>query len=331
MILIITTQNDHHTDRVANALAKRGEDYACLCPSRFPQHIGGTLRFNNEGGAHTITIDGREIELGSVTSVWLRRLAPPEPATDMSEEDQNFVGRESRHFLRALWALLKDRFWVNDVDNERCASWKPFQLRMAEAVGLKIPKTVITNDPDVVVRFARQCSGDLVYKCLTHCGRLTETSVMGLFTRRITAHQVEAEAHRFQIGPGILQEYVAKRAELRITVIGAELFVAQLDSQAHSETCDDWRVASHLNISVPCSQGSVPDHVAVGIRQLMARLGLVFGCIDMIVTPTGEFVFLEINPAGQWSWIEDLTGFPLADRLADLLIGRGQVAAGRGV
>lgn len=49
-------------------------------------------------------------------------------------------------------------------------------------------------------------------------------------------------------------------------------------------------------------------------------MGLCYGAIDMVVTPDERYVFIEINPNGQYLWVEQATGLPISDAICDLLI-----------
>jgi hypothetical protein len=65
------------------------------------------------------------------------------------------------------------------------------------------------------------------------------------------------------------------------------------------------------------------------LLRLMQRLGLAFGAVDMRRTPDGRHVFLEINPAGQWLFVEDRTGQPITGALCSLMAAHANASAGR--
>lgn len=64
---------------------------------------------------------------------------------------------------------------------------------------------------------------------------------------------------------------------------------------------------------------TVPDQIREAVSQLLARLRLRFDALDFVVTPQDEWMFLEINPNGQWAWLQDATGLPIAAAIADAL------------
>ena len=148
-----------------------------------------------------------------------------------------------------------------------------------------------------------------------------------VFARILTLERME-QLDRIVACPVALQEYIEKRLELRITIVGESIFAAEIYSQEYKDTEIDWRHLSMTPDAVPTHKvHSLPDEISSKLLSLMKRLGLVFGCIDMILTPEGEYVFLEVNPAGQWGWIEGLTGMPITDALTDMLI-RGSAGVG---
>jgi len=117
----------------------------------------------------------------------------------------------------------------------------------------------------------------------------------------------------------LFQAKVAKEADVRVTVVGDQLFAAELSlTDGAPIGALDWRQHHEYIRYRPCP---VPSVVADGVADLVNRLGLRFGALDFILTPDGQWVFLEINPNGQWAWIERVTGLPISAALADLLGG----------
>ena len=105
-----------------------------------------------------------------------------------------------------------------------------------------------------------------------------------------------------RLAPGFFQEYIPKRVELRVTVIGDEIFTAELHSQVHEQTRYDWR---HYEVEVPMDEHHLPVEIAEHCLALTKAYGLHFSTSDLIVTPEGRYVFLEMNPNGQFLWVQD--------------------------
>jgi glutathione synthase/RimK-type ligase-like ATP-grasp enzyme len=119
--------------------------------------------------------------------------------------------------------------------------------------------------------------------------------------------------------PHLLQSEIDKRFDVRVTVVGSKHFACRIYSQDYSETEVDFRRSSATGRRLRHEIISLPDAVAKACTTLVEMLGLRFGAIDLVEDDDG-FVFLEINPNGQWAWIEQVTGAPIAHEIAELLL-----------
>jgi len=327
MILILSRDADEHTTRVIEHLEHKGAPYVYFRTSDFCRTDRITLSFGLDFDFEdALNIRGVRVRASDIKTIWFRRPDPPFASLDLSAGMQTFMIRECRHFIDGLWRTMSDRFWVNSPEAERLADWKPHQLAIARECGLSIPKTLIGNSPQEILEFISECGGEVVYKCFTNYGRDEEnhTRFKMLYTRKLEPPDMDSIPRSAALAPGIYQEYVPKQYELRITVVGREIYPTALDSQSCDFSKHDWRIfemdGNRNSFVIPHRAASVPESVAAGIRRLMDKLGLAFGCIDMIVRPDNEHVFLEVNPMGQWTWLEPLTGFPLLDRFCNLLM-----------
>src|SRR5207249_3343457 len=104
---------------------------------------------------------------------------------------------------------------------------------------------------------------------------------------------------KYSLTPSIFQEYIEKEYELRITVVGEKVFAAKVDSQKQDETKIDWRKHKTL-----FQQYSLPKEISDKCVELTQKLNLSFGAIDIIRNKEGQYTFLEINPNGQWAWLD---------------------------
>jgi glutathione synthase/RimK-type ligase-like ATP-grasp enzyme len=183
--------------------------------------------------------------------------------------------------------------------------------------GLTTPTTLISNDPERATSFV-EALGD------TECAikPLIATRVDGEDGARLPLTTILPRGHALDsvaLSPSIFQPYIEKAYELRCVVMGERIFTAKLDSQAHESTRTDWRASTVENEAVEHEVFDLPEPVQAGLHRLMRSFGINFASIDMIVTPEGEFVFLDLNPNGQWLWLEEELGLPLVAGMADLL------------
>lgn len=119
------------------------------------------------------------------------------------------------------------------------------------------------------------------------------------------------------MSPTIFQPLIQKRVDVRATFVGEELFVAEIDSQTDAAAMVDWRRTA--NPSLPHRRARLPSEVELASRRLMKELGLIFGALDFIRTPDDRWIFLEVNPNGQWLWLDDMLEFGITDAVADWL------------
>jgi len=102
--------------------------------------------------------------------------------------------------------------------------------------------------------------------------------------------------------PGIYQVQIPKLYELRVTCFGDYIVAVKIHSQDCDEAKMDWRMLHPSKLKLEPYQ--LPDKLIKQIRYLMRELGIVFGCMDFIVTPDGDYIFLEVNEQGQFLFIE---------------------------
>ncbi|HEY5865570.1 MAG TPA: hypothetical protein VI542_08485, partial [Candidatus Tectomicrobia bacterium] len=137
------------------------------------------------------------------------------------------------------------------------------------------------------------------------------------YTELVTKRDI-GYAHAIRYCPMIFQAYVPKQIELRITVVGRQAFAVAIHSQATNHTRFDWR--RYDQDHTPHSPHELPSDIEQRCIELVRRLGLCYGAIDMVLTPSGQYVFLEINPNGQYLWLEQATGLPISEAICDLLM-----------
>ena len=263
------------------------------------------LSIEDTAEAAVVMPRGGAVQIESVHTVWWRRPRIPDPSDDLDAETREFVTSEWEHFLGSLEAVIPAR-WVNPPAASRVAARKVHQAVAAREVGLSVPRTVVTNDPEAVRTLAAEGT-PLIYKRL------------GTAFRPLTATKElrSSDLERLDVlpnCPAIFQDRVDARLDIRVTIMGTEVFGAEIDSQSGSSPLD-WR----FDHTVPFRPHQLDDTVAAQLLALMERLGLVFGAIDLRLTPDGEYVFLEINPGGQYLFVELLGGVNLSERFAEFL------------
>lgn len=319
-IVIVTRMVDPHSDDMVLHLQEMGHEPIRLNTDDIPLNTTMSFRFSNNGstwkGNIAIQTDGRIIDMENIRSIWWRRPSeyfglPPE----LSEQEQEFAKGEIDHVLKGLWSLL-DCYWISYPEHIRQASWKLGQIQRAAQYGFEVPHTLLTSDPDEVRAFYNTCKGQMIFKVLTtpFLGALKMADKhpdqpLPEFRETKTTMITEAELEMLdsvRLVPCLFQEYVPKRTEMRVTIIGDELFVAEIDSQASKSTSVDWRNWSNGGFDIPYRKATLPVDIAERCMALVRSYQLNFSAMDLILTPDDRYVFIENNPNGQFMWIEKL-------------------------
>jgi len=283
-----------------------------------------TMSLEIEGDKIEVALncDGQTLTSSEIKSIWCRRPPPASlQATGLSELDQKFAESENQRFFRALWNSFPSEgvTWLNHpLATYRVEHNKPLQLQTAHQAGLMTPTTLITSDLNKAREFVANSTERTIFKTFSSYSRDEDGRPVGVYTTTISKEQLENFGHELKFAPVIFQRYVPKKFELRITVIGKRVFACAIHSQSSQRTKDDWRRYDFQNVVHEPHQ--LPTPIEQSLLACMRSWGLQFGTIDMVVTPSGEYVFLEINPSGHWGWIEVLTGMPISKSLAELLI-----------
>ena len=205
---------------------------------------------------------------------------------------------------------------ICDPINEFRANEKINQLKLAKKLGFIIPKTLISSNRKEIKKFISENKSTVIKTLKNHELR---TLTSEIFTFILTPENFIKLTKNSQLDyPLFLQENIEKKLELRITVIGDHVLAASIDSQAQKYSKTDWRV-----LDPDCmihKKFDLPGEIKSKCLKLLKIFNLYFGAIDMAITPDGKYVFFEINPFGQYQWIEDFTGLPISKAIADLII-----------
>ncbi|SFW59965.1 Glutathione synthase/RimK-type ligase, ATP-grasp superfamily [Luteibacter sp. UNCMF366Tsu5.1] len=311
-VLIVSTAVDAATDEVVRILSERGAQVARLNTEELPFDASLSVDFHGEW-ATTLQYQGKCI---AASTIWYRRIRAPQKPEAMDPGIYDFCLRENRAAL--LGGLMaQSARWLNHPAAVWEAEFKPFQLRIAKEVGLPIPRTLISNDPDAIAR-AHAHFGRTIVKPARSGHFWREGEEYAIFTSLLTDEHLDALSDA-KWTPSIYQELIPKDVDVRVTWVGGRIFAAAIHSQTDPLAVVDWRKTG--NAALPHSRLELPQPLLDKLHQLMIRLGLAFGCIDLVRTPSGEYVFLEVNPSGQWLWLDDQLGLGISSAVADWLIG----------
>ncbi|GAA5154471.1 ATP-grasp ribosomal peptide maturase [Pseudonocardia eucalypti] len=253
------------------------------------------------------------IDLDEVSSVWYRSPEAYRMPPEMSPVEAEHARVEAKYGLGGVLASLPV-LWCNHPNRVADAAYKPVQLVRAAMAGLAVPDTLITNEPDAARKFGSE--GPTVTKLVGGMAIEEDGTRKNVYTR-LLAEADFADLAGIEHTTHLFQRWVPKAQECRVIVIGRHVTAAAITAgskRAYVDYRTDYDSLSYELVEPPGA-------VAAGIRALLKGFDLVYGALDFVITPEGEWVFLEINPAGQYGYIEQNTGAPLTEQLANLLAG----------
>ena len=308
MIVVASHDGDDHASRVRVELDGRGHAAQLVDTGAFP--LATTLTLTYGPTRETLLgLDGRTIDLAEVGVVWWRRPQPYTLDPHLAPDTATFAYSESHEAMSGMWHSL-DAAWVNPPREDESAHHKPLQLAIASEIGLAVPRTMITNDPTAARSFIDEVGGgQAVYKTFI------ATEQHWRETRLLRPEELDL-LDAVRLAPVIFQEYVPATADIRATVVGDTVLAAAI-----TPAPGGYEVDYRMDLAgARFEPTTLPADLCVTLRALLDRLGLVYGAIDLRRTPDDEYVFLEVNPAGEWLFVEDRTGLPITATMADLLI-----------
>lgn len=324
-ILILTNSQDNpHTDIVIRKLKKKG---AKVFRFDIDEMIQGKIKIQvnvKENKYGCIVTDKKQtLNLREVKSVWYRR---PFMNWDFKIEDEyqkRYAEQELKTFLNDLWLTLgPEVFWMNMPENQERAMKKMLQLKLAEELQMKIPETLVTNDPGSVIKFYKKHKNGIIYKPM-HIGLIADKKKAYVIQTNLIKKSHLKNLKLITQSPSLFQEHISKKYEMRITVVGKNIFPIKIHSQEFEETKVDFRdIKKIMNLKYELT--TTPVDIKKFCFKMIKKLGLVYGAFDFAVTNEGKYVFFEVNPHGQWYWLEEATGTLMSDAVADMLINKGR-------
>jgi MvdD family ATP-grasp ribosomal peptide maturase len=319
-ILIITHSDDNEcVARVTEAIDRKGGHTIRFDTDRYPTDVRLSAYYGAGGDERlTLTNEAGEFDLREVTAVWHRRLnfGARLPA-GLDKQLRHASLGEASAAAHGMLASLK-AFRMDHLHHIRHAENKQLQLQVARELGLDTPRTLTTNDPATVRAFANSCEEGMVTKMLSSFAIYDAGRELVVFTNPVKPEDL-ADLSGLSLCPATFQESLPKLLEIRATVVGERVMSAAVDSQVSARATHDWR-RDGVRMLQDWRPYQLPPEVEEKILRLMDYFSLNYGAIDIILTPDRKHVFLELNPCGEFFWLEHSPGLPISDAIADVLL-----------
>lgn len=307
-VLIVTSEQDAHADFVVRELA--GHDVNVV---RFNAERAPDWQLTLEPGkSWSIKSDLHCLNSNDCVAVWWRRPeSPPRPATTAPAE-WKAVCAQWRAFCAGLTSVPGPR-WVSSPFAIATAESKALQLSYATAAGFRVPRTIWTNTRTDAEWLLSQVRDEGVCKSVTSAYWETNEEPHFVFARRIESDGLP-QADQLAPSPLSFQQMVAPKQDVRGTVVGAKVVAAIRQPQTPEEPID-WRLAA----SGTWHAHDLPPVVADACIKLVGDMSLRFAGIDLVLDGSGCYWFIELNPNGEWAWLQ-AAGLPIAELIAHELV-----------
>ena len=314
-ILIISNKSDVTSDFIVKKLKERHIDFYRFNTEELLNTCSLTIDYTTNEISIVDLPSKHRIDLTNFTSIYFRR--PEIPlfnAYDINKAEKQFLRNEFAYTLEGIYKLLRNAFWISPLYAIREAENKIYQLELAKSIGFRIPNTIITNSYDDFLRFYKINNRDCIIKPIKSGLIESKKKSKVIFTSVIK--EKSRSRREFEISPNLFQEHIYKKGDIRVIIVGNKVFATLIHSQENPQTKIDWRRGENL---LKHSKIEIPSAILTLCHRLISKLNLRFGAIDLILDINDNYYFLEINPNGQWAWIEKQTGYKISDEIVNLL------------
>ncbi len=299
-VLIVTTSDDAHANHIAPLIQKCGAVVDRLDGDTLPDRLCH-IDFEVNIGTHPLRKRSADV-------VWYRKVVLPEKFDTTSQ----FIRQETEGLLNSFLIEYENARWVNRRTALCRAKPKLHQLGTAQMFGFRTPCSIVTNQEDLLLHFFEKHDGQVVAKPIQTQVVVSPTEELVVGTRRLLKGDLKSAVQFF---PCFAQERLKLQYEMRVIVFGEQLFAFRLKPVVPADDLKQLKL-NQIEHSV-CVLDSLLERK---IKQLMSHYGLEFGALDFGVTDENEPFFLELNPNGQWLWLQFMTGFNLETPFIDFLL-----------
>jgi glutathione synthase/RimK-type ligase-like ATP-grasp enzyme len=307
--LFLTNRDDLSVEYLIEKFRQKTDQYL-----RINSEDLGLLEFDvDPAGTIGCTVEGQFYDLTNIRSVLFKRV-PSKFNTPLNDEDRPYLNNERKHFLEGLYLTFSDAKWVNPMFATHTAERKIYQLFTAGRLGLDTPRSIVTNKYSKAIQFLQQNTSAII-KPVSNGLQVVKDATYSIYTTDITAEIFASlELSAVFETPVYLQEKIANAADIRVTIVGRHIFAVRITKEGDEV---DWRKP---DIIKQYAVINLPDKLQTQLLELNKFFGMVYSAIDLILTPEGKYIFLEINPVGEWVWLEHELGIDISGKLIQELL-----------
>ncbi|HCM34493.1 MvdD family ATP-grasp ribosomal peptide maturase [Chryseobacterium sp.] len=318
-ILIIThTADNFSIEKVTEYVADNNCEVIRFDVDLYPLENKLSTIFQDGEWISILETPSAKYRLDDISAVWYRRAY--NIGKGLKEEmDAKFFGAAMGEIRNTLFGFLEsiDAYSLGKPSVYRRLDSKEEQLKLAHKIGLSVPETCLTNNPEEAKKFILKHQ-NVVAKMQTGFAIYEDGVENVVFTNVVKEDKFE-ELDSLLYCPMQFQQMIEKKRELRVTIVGRDVYAFEVDSQQFEDAKVDWR-KDGVNLLDKWTRTELPKDVEEKLLELLDIYNVDYGAIDIIVSPEDQYYFIEINAAGEFFWLDNLTEGNLISRsIADVL------------
>lgn len=318
-ILIIThTADNFSIEKVTEYIGKNGCEVIRFDVDLYPLQNKLSTVFQDGEWVSILETQDVKYRLDDISAIWYRRAY--NIGKGLREELENkFYGAAMGEIRNTIFGFIEsvDVYSLGKPSVYRRLDSKEEQLKVADKIGLKIPETCLTNNPEEARKFILKHQ-NVVAKMQTGFAIYEDGVENVVFTNVVSEDRLE-ELDSLLYCPMQFQKMIEKKKELRVTIVGRDVYAFEVDSQQFEDSKVDWR-KDGVNLIDKWTRTELPGEVEEKLLELLDVYNVDYGAIDIIVSPEDEYYFIEINAAGEFFWLDNLTEENLISKsIADVL------------
>jgi glutathione synthase/RimK-type ligase-like ATP-grasp enzyme len=315
-ILLLSHSGDYYTiDNVQKHLKQMGYRAVRIDTDMYPSQLSVDFYRETETGIKkVITVEGEDIDASDIKGIWLRRIWSPKLPDDLDPEYRAYCANESSTHFNNYLDTLDKTCWMDNPSDVYKAQNKLYQMEEAVKENILMPETLVSNNPERITRFFNKVNGNMIAKMQTVLSVSMSGNGPEFRTSKIEESDIEG-LDSVRYSPMIFQEEITKKAEYRVIYVDGKFYCGRIDNDTVASDSPDIK----SNRSVEWNNGTLPADLQAKICRMMSNMNLSFGAIDIVETNDGEFVYLEVNPVGEWGMLEMYLDLPISKAIAETI------------
>lgn len=308
-ILFITNKDDISVNYLISKLKTRTKEYL-----RIDSEDIDKISFEiNPNGEFILSKNSKKFNLKNVKSVLFKR-TPTKFDFNKDDNNQTYLNNERKHFFEGLYLSLNNAKWINPMFSTHIAERKIHQLSQANKFGLTTPNSLITNNPVSANKFL-EAHDKCIIKPISNGLQVINDDIFSIYTSEIEKDYFKLYSKSLFETPVFLQERIENKSDIRVVVINEKIFAVRIDKLNKLEV--DWRKPEIIKTY---SNVNLPPELSEALIKLNQSFNLIYSAIDLIEKPNGDYIFLEINPVGEWVWLESELKLNISETLINELL-----------